>query len=79
MSPIGDVKVIDPEQRIAAVMLEKVTGQPRYPDWKDGLTVGRKSGNDIVLQDSIVSGSHCRIFRQADGWYIQDRGSTNGT
>ena len=76
---VGDVRVIDPEQEIAILVLEKVTGSPKYLDWKDGLTIGRKEGNDIVLQDGMVSGSHCRVFRREEGWYLQDRGSTNGT
>lgn len=42
------------------------------------LVVGRKRG-DLLLDDPLVSGSHCRI-RYKDGyWSVQDLGSTNGT
>lgn len=76
---VGEIKIINPDRRIAALVLEKVTGQPKYLDWRDGLTIGRKEENDIVLPDSTVSGRHCRILRREEGWYVQDRGSTNGT
>lgn len=41
--------------------------------------VGRREGNDWVLQDASVSGSHCEVERAAGGFLIRDLGSTNGT
>jgi hypothetical protein len=41
--------------------------------------VGRREGNDWVLQDSSVSGSHCEVERTAGGFLLRDLGSTNGT
>jgi pSer/pThr/pTyr-binding forkhead associated (FHA) protein len=41
--------------------------------------VGRREGNDWVLQDSSVSGSHCEIEKTDNGFLIRDLGSTNGT
>jgi pSer/pThr/pTyr-binding forkhead associated (FHA) protein len=44
------------------------------------LTIGRGSNNDVVLQDSFVSGSHCSITLDEKGnFYLQDLGSSNGT
>src|SRR5690606_30569942 len=43
------------------------------------LTVGRSSGNDLVLVDPEVSRRHIRITRRADGFAVEDTGSTNGT
>lgn len=43
------------------------------------LTVGRSSGNDLVLVDPEVSRRHIRIIRRADGFAVEDTGSTNGT
>jgi ABC transport system ATP-binding/permease protein len=42
------------------------------------LTIGRKRG-DLILEDPLVSGRHCRIAFRDDGWYVEDLGSTNGT
>ncbi|MEQ1505055.1 MAG: FHA domain-containing protein [Myxococcota bacterium] len=42
------------------------------------LVVGRKRG-DLILDDPLVSGSHCRILVKEDGYVLQDLGSTNGT
>ena len=47
---------------------------------KDRTTLGRKPGNDIVLDTMVVSGQHCAfdLVGVADV-YITDLGSTNGT
>lgn len=47
---------------------------------KDRTTLGRKVGNDIVLDTMVVSGQHCAfdLVGVADV-YLQDLGSTNGT
>ncbi|MBP6015392.1 MAG: FHA domain-containing protein [Candidatus Promineofilum sp.] len=43
------------------------------------LTIGRSAGNDLVLADAEVSRRHIRIVRRADGFAVEDTGSTNGT
>jgi pSer/pThr/pTyr-binding forkhead associated (FHA) protein len=47
---------------------------------KDRTTLGRKAGNDIVLDTMVVSGEHCAfdLVGVADV-FLQDLGSTNGT
>ena len=47
---------------------------------KDRTTLGRKAGNDIVLDTMVVSGTHCAfdLVGVADV-YLEDLGSTNGT
>lgn len=42
------------------------------------LVIGRKRG-DLLLDDPLVSSSHCRIVKRDKGWVLQDLGSTNGT
>lgn len=42
------------------------------------LNVGRKRG-DLVLDDPLVSSSHCRIAFKDGNYVLQDLGSTNGT
>ncbi len=46
---------------------------------KDPLSVGRKPDNDIVIDNPAISGHHCKIFRQGEGYYLEDLDSTNGT
>ena len=42
-------------------------------------SVGRDSGNDVVLNDEAASAKHA-IVSFADGeWWLEDAGSTNGT
>ncbi|MFW5748751.1 MAG: FHA domain-containing protein [Chloroflexota bacterium] len=46
---------------------------------KDIVTLGRDITNDIVINDPEVSRHHLRFTRGADGYNIEDLGSTNGT
>ena len=46
---------------------------------KDSISVGRKHGNDIQLNDLTVSGRHALISQLGEHTYIDDLGSTNGT
>jgi len=47
---------------------------------KDRTTLGRKSDNDIVLQNPAVSGHHCAFeLKGLQDVFIEDLGSTNGT
>ena len=41
--------------------------------------MGRESTNDIVVEHPVVSRNHARIFYNAQGYWIQDLGSQNGT
>ena len=44
-----------------------------------GVLIGRNPECTLVLSDDFASGRHARIYRQDDGWYVDDLGSTNGT
>ena len=46
---------------------------------KPVLSVGRQLVNDVVLPDERVSRQHARLDQGADGLYITDIGSSNGT
>ena len=46
---------------------------------KSEILVGRKSGNDLVIDNPAVSGLHCRIFKEGAGYFVEDLKSTNGT
>ena len=41
--------------------------------------IGRREGNDWVLDDASISGTHCEIEKSDEGFLIRDLGSTNGT
>lgn len=43
------------------------------------LSIGRAPENDIVLSDPRVSRHHAAIGRDGDGFFLVDRGSSNGT
>ena len=44
-----------------------------------GLTVGRRPGNDLVIQDASVSGRHARFSLEGDSVVLVDLASTNGS
>ena len=41
--------------------------------------LGRAAQNTIVLDGTFVSAEHAVIVQRDDGWWLTDRGSTNGT
>jgi len=51
----------------------------RYPLHLEQVTIGRSAGNDLVLADPEVSRRHVRVVQRAEGFAVEDIGSTNGT
>ncbi|MFI5777209.1 ATP-binding cassette domain-containing protein [Nocardia sp. NPDC051570] len=45
----------------------------------DGLTIGRTSDNQIVVNDPLASRKHARLVKAGEGLVIEDIGSANGT
>ena len=43
------------------------------------ITLGRSKGNDIVLEDKLVSRRHAVIQKIKDEYFLEDLESTNGT
>ena len=41
--------------------------------------LGRAESNDLAMDDSLVSGSHCYFVFRDERWYVVDDHSTNGT
>lgn len=41
--------------------------------------IGRSSSNDIIFDDSLVSGQHAKVSYADGKFWIEDLGSTNGT
>jgi len=45
----------------------------------DFFRIGSHPGNNLVLDDKLVSRFHCSIVRDGSGWRMTDSGSLNGT
>ncbi|MBI3560420.1 MAG: FHA domain-containing protein [Gammaproteobacteria bacterium] len=50
-----------------------------YPISKESMSIGRKHGNDIQLNDLTVSGRHAMFTIMGENAFVDDLGSTNGT
>lgn len=46
---------------------------------QDRFTIGRKGGNDLVIDDHTVSGHHAKIVKIQSVYFLEDLKSTNGT
>jgi predicted component of type VI protein secretion system len=46
---------------------------------KDSISIGRDTKNDLVMESSAVSRDHAGVTFQDGRWYVEDRGSFNGT
>ncbi|HWH37326.1 MAG TPA: FHA domain-containing protein [Candidatus Limnocylindrales bacterium] len=42
-------------------------------------SIGRDVNNSIVVEDTFVSAEHAMLTFRGRAWFIEDRGSTNGT
>lgn len=42
-------------------------------------SLGRDVNNSIVIDDTFVSAEHAVLSFRGRAWYVEDRGSTNGT
>lgn len=49
------------------------------PLTENPLTIGRKAGNDIIIDNQAISGFHARIVREDQTYVIEDLNSLNGT
>jgi hypothetical protein len=49
------------------------------PLTKDRTTIGRRSHNDLVIDNLAISGEHAVLSRSGEDLYLEDLGSTNGT
>jgi len=46
---------------------------------KESVTIGRDAGNDLTFASPSVSREHAALTFRDDRWYVEDRGSFNGT
>ena len=69
------------EDRNCPSKLRVMEGEPNGQIFLIGTgdnSIGRESGNSIVLSDEQVSAKHASITLRADGCWIMDLGSRNG-
>src|SRR5579863_9988310 len=65
---------------MAKLVINPGTEQSREFELKPGSNyVGRGFANDLSIEDSSVSTSHCQISVNGESVIIKDLGSTNGT
>jgi hypothetical protein len=46
---------------------------------KDSISIGRDPKNDLVMDSSAISRDHAAVAFRDGRWYLEDRGSFNGT
>lgn len=63
----------------ATVEIWTLEGVQRMDLTGERVTVGKGPGNDVVLDDPRVSRLHASLERFAEGWCVNDLGSSNGT
>jgi len=61
------------------VVEDALGGEREYIFDQDVITIGSSDTNDVVINDSRVSRTHCRIVQEHSGYTVVDQGSTNGT
>ncbi|MCB9567655.1 MAG: FHA domain-containing protein [Myxococcales bacterium] len=62
-----------------SVILEGGIASEAFPIEGEEFTIGRERGDLTFPLDGYVSSSHCRIFGDDNGIFLEDRGSSNGT
>jgi hypothetical protein len=67
------------EQKFELVMQRGPSVERRYLLDRPEMVIGRDVANQIPINDSEISRQHVKLTRQAEGYIIQDLGSTNGT
>ncbi|MDP6117293.1 MAG: ATPase, T2SS/T4P/T4SS family [Planctomycetota bacterium] len=50
-----------------------------YPLKKDSVMIGKREGNDIILDRTNISREHCQIIQVNGGFFVRDLQSRNGT
>jgi len=65
--------------RLQLIVKTKVAVQKFLVDLDTEFRIGRKPANDLVLDDEMVSSSHCALMNRAGKVFAVDLRSTNGT
>ncbi len=81
-----DISDISPEPERITVSEEKsirlfdTDGNELYMMNKGNFVIGRSNGlSEYLFEKTYVSNSHCRLFSEGEGYFIEDLNSTNST
>lgn len=69
----------DDQQDRAVLRITEGSGKGTSVEITSTLTIGSRPDSDLRLEDPTVSRKHAEISRTAEGFLLQDLGSTNGT
>jgi pSer/pThr/pTyr-binding forkhead associated (FHA) protein len=76
----AEASAVPPTDRGAAVAVLALDDGTEFPLYPGVNSIGRRSGNQVVLADAFMSGRHAEITCNEDGSaQLVDVGSTNGT
>lgn len=67
------------ELAVTLLVTEGPASGQRLTVGAEPVTIGRTADNTLTFADAMTSRRHARIERQADGLWVTDLGSTNGT
>lgn len=66
-------------QPTTLVVTEGSLAGTSLPLGRAGVLIGRAPECSLVLDDEFASSRHARVFPRAEGWFVEDLGSRNGT
>ena len=69
----------DSQKSRAILRITEGAGKGKSVEITSSLTIGSRPDSDLCLEDPTVSRKHAEISRTAEGFLLQDLGSTNGT
>jgi len=75
----GDARKAAAKARLHLVVVEGPLEGTSIPLGEAPVTIGRAPTSTLVIDDDYCSARHARVYRDGEGWWIEDLGSTNGT
>jgi pSer/pThr/pTyr-binding forkhead associated (FHA) protein/low affinity Fe/Cu permease len=69
------------EQKPGAIRVTYIlpNGEKQTHRFTSSFSIGRDETCEVLLLDDVVSKNHATVYPTAEGWWVRDLGSTNGT